>query len=89
MVDAARDAGIQYVELVYEPQCAAAFHTYNIKDVIPKQLKAGDIILIADIGGGTGDFVSYECRQDCDVGAGVALRIAKPPQGLLKLPRYI
>ena len=81
MVNAAENAGVEYVELVYEPQCAAAYYTYYIKDEIPKDLTAGDVILVADIGGGTGDFVSYECAQDSSAGAKVGLRVVGNARG--------
>ena len=83
MTDAAKAAGIDYVELFYEPQCAAAFFTHNIKDRQPKQLTVGDVLLIADIGGGTGDFVSYEFKSDCDSGAKVGLKMVGTAEGAL------
>lgn len=75
MTQAAKTAGIPYVELVYEPENAAAFYTYHVREELPKQFLAGDILLVADIGGGTGDFVSYEIRQDSDNGASVGLTL--------------
>lgn len=74
MTEAAKLAGIEHVELVYEPQCAAAYYTHKIKDSLPRQLKVGDVLMIADVGGGTGDFVSYEFRTDSDAGSQVRLR---------------
>ena len=73
VTQAAKNGEVEHVELVYEPQCAAAYYLYNIKDGNPKQLVVGDVMLIADIGGGTGDFVSYELKSDCDDGAKVGL----------------
>lgn len=81
MTKAAKEAGVDYIELVYEPQCAAAFYTHNVKDRLPKQMNVGDVLLIADIGGGTGDFVSYEYRHDSDAGAKVGLRMVGNAHG--------
>lgn len=86
MTKAAKDAGIEHVELVYEPQCAAAYYTHNIKDRLPRQLEVGDVLLIADVGGGTGDFVSYEYRHDSAMGAKVGLKMVGQARG--KSPRY-
>ena len=83
MTKAAKDAEISYVELVYEPQCAAAYYLHNVEDSMPKQLVVGDELLIADIGGGTGDFVSYRLKSDCEDGAKVGLKIAKDAKGAL------
>ena len=81
MTKAAKDAGISYVELVYEPQCAAAYCMHNLKDQIYKPLSVGDILLIADIGGGTGDFVSFEFKSAGEKGARVGLRMAGNAEG--------
>ncbi|KAK4575250.1 hypothetical protein LTR86_001102 [Recurvomyces mirabilis] len=83
MTTAAKCAGIEHVELVYEPQCAAAFYTYTVKDKMPRQMKAGDVLLVADIGGGTGDFVSYRLESGSDDGAAVQLCVAKDAKGAL------
>ena len=81
MTNAAKSAGIEYVELVYEPQCAAASFLYDIRDRIPRQLNRGDVLLVIDIGGGTGDSVSYEFTQDSGGGAKVGLRMIGHAQG--------
>jgi len=81
MVQAAKAAGIARVELVYEPQCAAAYYTHAVKDRWPRQLAMHDVIMIADIGGGTGDFVSYECRNNLEDGAKVGLQLVGEAEG--------
>ena len=68
---------------MYEPQCAAAYFTHQIKDRLPQQASEGDVILIADIGGGTGDFVSYEFCQDAVAGAKVGLKLVGTAEGAL------
>ena len=73
------------MEPVFEPQCAAVYFTHTIKDRLPKQLTAGDILLIADIGGGTGDFVSYQFLGDSDDGARVALQPVGEATGIKRL----
>jgi hypothetical protein len=49
MLDAAKAAGIPYVEIVIEPKCAAAYFLHEIKGLMSKELKIGDVILIADV----------------------------------------
>ncbi|KAK3673844.1 hypothetical protein LTR78_006399 [Recurvomyces mirabilis] len=83
MTNAAKRAGIPCVELVYEPQSAAAYYTHNIRDTDPQQMRIGDVLLVADIGGGTGDFVSYRYETDSDAGAKVRLAVVKAAKGAL------
>lgn len=71
----AKEAGVEHVELVYEPQCAAAYYTHKVQGHLPKQIAVGDILLIADVGGGTGDFVSYEACEDSAQGASIGLAL--------------
>jgi molecular chaperone DnaK (HSP70) len=54
MTQAARDAGIDYVELVYEPQCAFAQTLSKVNGPSSHQLNNGEVILVADIGSGNG-----------------------------------
>ncbi|KAI7495508.1 hypothetical protein KC367_g7271 [Hortaea werneckii] len=82
MTQSAKDAGFKYVELVYEPHCAAAYYANNIMNT-PSQLSKGDVLIIADIGGGTGDFVSYEFGGSGDNGAKMPLSIVGNPEGAL------
>ncbi|KAI6862239.1 hypothetical protein KC343_g6540 [Hortaea werneckii] len=82
MTQSAKDAGFKYVELVYEPHCAAAYYANNIMNT-PSQLSKGDVLIIADIGGGTGDFVSYEFGGHGDDGAKMPLSIVGNPEGAL------
>ena len=71
MTKGAKDAGIPHVELVYEPHCAAAYFAHKVRDRVNMQLKTGDVVIVADIGGGTGDFVSYKLKTDSNLGAKV------------------
>ncbi|RMZ03632.1 hypothetical protein D0860_06724 [Hortaea werneckii] len=82
MTQAAKTAGLKYVELVYEPQYAAAHYANNIMNT-PSQLSKGDVLVIADIGGGTGDFVSYEFGGSGYDGAKMPLSIFGRPEGAL------
>ncbi|KAK5676014.1 hypothetical protein LTS10_011303 [Elasticomyces elasticus] len=81
MTIAAKRAGIEHVELVYEPQCAAGYFTGNIKNQAPSWLDKGDVLLVADVGGGTGDFVSFEYESSSRDGAKVRLRTVGEPEG--------
>lgn len=80
MTQSAKEAGFKYVELVYEPHCAAAYYANNIMNT-PSQLSKGDVLIIADIGGGTGDFVSYEFGGSGNDGAKMPLSIVGNPEG--------
>jgi molecular chaperone DnaK (HSP70) len=63
-VEAARAAGFEHLTLLEEPQ--AAF--YSWLDVCGEkwrdQVKIGDLILVADVGGGTTDFTLIEVTED-------------------------
>ncbi len=72
---AAIRAGAYHVQLVYEPQCAAAYFTEKVKKGVPKWFVIGDTLLIADLGGGTGDFVLYRFVEDSTAGAKITLRL--------------
>lgn len=45
-------------------------------------LKRGEVILIADIGGGTADFVAYEIMSDITDKARVKLQTVVAPEGI-------
>ncbi|KAK5731970.1 hypothetical protein LTR17_010922 [Elasticomyces elasticus] len=66
MTTAAKRAGIKYVELVYEPQSAAGYFTGRIRHELPRTVDVGDVLLVADLGGGTGDFVSLKYVSTSD-----------------------
>ncbi|KAK5127443.1 hypothetical protein LTR85_006782 [Meristemomyces frigidus] len=91
MTKAAKLAGLPRVELVYEPQAAAAFELQRLlahaekhkQSILPYKLTTGDEMLVADLGGGTGDFVAYELTSDASRGARVELRVARDPVGAL------
>ncbi|TKA83014.1 hypothetical protein B0A55_00863, partial [Friedmanniomyces simplex] len=83
MQRAAKDAGIKHVELVYEPQCAAGYYVSINKHKLPQYLDQDDIALVADVGGGTGDFVSYSFESSSSDGAKVRLQIVGKPEGAM------
>ncbi|TKA71486.1 hypothetical protein B0A55_06946 [Friedmanniomyces simplex] len=83
MQTAAKDAGIKHVELVYEPQCAAGYYVCINKHKLPQYLDQDDIALVADVGGGTGDFVSYSFESSSSDGAKVRLQIVGKPEGAM------
>ncbi|KAK5729500.1 hypothetical protein LTR17_011920 [Elasticomyces elasticus] len=82
MTKAAREAGFDFVRLVYKPQCAAGFFTENVKH-LSRGIVVGDVAIVADIGGGTGDFVSLEYKSSRGDGAQVQLEVVGVPQGAL------
>lgn len=53
MTQAAKAAGVNRVELVFEPQCAAAYATSRFEE--PIRLEQGECLVVADLGGGTAD----------------------------------
>lgn len=55
-LQAATRAGLQHVTLLEEPQAALYAWIEATGDSFRKQLKAGDVILVVDVGGGTTDF---------------------------------
>ena len=63
-VVAAREAGFDRITLLEEPQ--AAFYAYLAArgDAWRKDLAAGDVVLVCDIGGGTTDFSLIEVADD-------------------------
>lgn len=71
MTDAAAFAGIPIVELVYEPQCAAAYFTHSVRDRLPAQVSLGEVAVVVDGGAGTVDLASYEWQSKSDQGAKV------------------
>ncbi|KAK4958369.1 hypothetical protein LTR10_004795 [Elasticomyces elasticus] len=81
MTEAAKRAGVMYVELVYEPQSAAGYFAGNVKHRVPKYLGPGDGLLVADIGGGTGDFVSLGFESSSADGAKVRFTTVGTPEG--------
>jgi hypothetical protein len=55
-VEAARNAGLEHITLLEEPQ--AAFYAWidASRDAWREQVEVGDVVLICDVGGGTSDF---------------------------------
>lgn len=74
MAIAAKKAGIERVELVREPECAAAFYTHMIKDQLATGHEIGNELIICDIGGGTGDFLRVRYDSEYTDGAKVRLK---------------
>lgn len=75
MTRAAELAGISNASLVYEPQCAAALVAHrSLRDHSrARQPELGDVFLVVDPGGGTGDFNSYEVTGGVTAGAQVSI----------------
>ncbi len=63
VIQAARDAGLPNITLLEEPQ--AAFYSWISQEENPwrQQVKKGDIVLVADVGGGTTDFSLIEITE--------------------------
>ncbi|KAH6662561.1 hypothetical protein B0J14DRAFT_707549 [Halenospora varia] len=57
---AARNAGINPVSMITEPEAASLFTLLSVKN---KGLRNGDAIVICDAGGGTVDLVAYEIQS--------------------------
>lgn len=63
-VDAARAAGFEHLTLLEEPQ--AAFYAWldRCGDAWREQVSVGDLVLVADVGGGTTDFTLIEVAEE-------------------------
>lgn len=61
---AAEQAGFPDVVLLEEPQAAFYAWLAQVGDGFREQLKAGDRVLVCDIGGGTSDFSLIEVKED-------------------------
>lgn len=63
-VEAARAAGLENVTLLEEPQ--AAFYAWldNLGDKWREAVRVGDLVLVADVGGGTTDFTLIEVADE-------------------------
>ncbi len=63
-VEAARAAGFEHLTLLEEPQ--AAFYAWLDRsgDGWREQVEVGDLVLVADVGGGTTDFTLIEVAED-------------------------
>ncbi|KAK4932238.1 hypothetical protein LTR49_001535 [Elasticomyces elasticus] len=88
MTEAAHRAGIKYVTVVPEPQCAAAYYAANVKDH-PRELKKDDGVLVADLGGGTADITSLQCESEGSDGAEVLFKTVCPPIGALAGSEFV
>ena len=70
MQDAAKAAGLDFVTLAYEPQCALAYLLHTFSETMTSSalsLKKGQQVLVCDLGGGTGDFVTYSLLDDLTI----------------------
>jgi hypothetical protein len=63
-VEAARNAGLEHITLLEEPQ--AAFYAWIDagRDGWREQVEVGDVVLICDVGGGTSDFSLIAVGED-------------------------
>ena len=63
-VEAARNAGLERITLLEEPQ--AAFYSWidASRDAWREQVEVGDVVLICDLGGGTSDFSLIAVGED-------------------------
>ena len=66
---AAQEAGLPNVTLIEEPQAAFYAWLEQMGESFRKRVKAGDVILVVDVGGGTSDFsLIAVTSQEGDVG---------------------
>lgn len=63
-VEAARLAGFEHLTLLEEPQAAFYAWLNSAGDDWREQVKVGDLILVADVGGGTSDFTLIEVTEE-------------------------
>jgi molecular chaperone DnaK (HSP70) len=63
-IEAARAAGYEHVTMLEEPQ--AAFYAWldNLGDKWRESVSVGDLVLVADVGGGTTDFTLIEVGEE-------------------------
>ncbi|KAK3628242.1 hypothetical protein LTR56_018756 [Elasticomyces elasticus] len=80
MTTAAKRAGVAHVELIPEPQCALGYYMGNMAHR-PKSFDIGDETIVADLGGGTGDFASYAYASAGSEGAKIRLRTVGTAEG--------
>ncbi|KAK4901789.1 hypothetical protein LTR27_001561 [Elasticomyces elasticus] len=83
MQDAAERAGMKNVELVPEPQCAAANYAGNLK-YLPPGFDDDDAMLVLDVGGGTGDVCTVVFSGDRTAGFKLLMSVAGQPEEYLK-----
>jgi hypothetical protein len=63
-VEAARAAGFEHLTLLEEPQSAFYAWLDRCGDDWRKQVSVGDLVLVADVGGGTTDFTLIEVGEE-------------------------
>ncbi len=63
-VEAAKAAGLEHLTLLEEPQAAFYAWLNACGDEWREQVKIGDLILVADVGGGTTDFTLIEVGEE-------------------------
>lgn len=79
----AKKVGVKWVKLIYEPECATAWHLHSVKNIHVAGYHVGDEIVVCDIGGATGDFTRVIYETDPTDGAQVILRNAGDATGNL------
>jgi len=63
-VEAARAAGFEHLTLLEEPQAALYAWLDTHGDAWRKEVSVGDLVLVADVGGGTTDFTLIEVGEE-------------------------
>lgn len=63
-VEAARAAGFEHLTLLEEPQAAFYAWLESIGDRWRSEVQTGDLVLVADLGGGTTDFTLIEVGEE-------------------------
>ncbi|KAK4901816.1 hypothetical protein LTR27_001588 [Elasticomyces elasticus] len=86
MTEAALKAGIGPIELVYEPHSAAGYFLATMKNIRPAYLAPDDQIIVADVGGGTGDFLALAFEGPARNDERQKLKIVGNPEGRHMLP---
>jgi hypothetical protein len=73
-----RSPGLTTYEFVSEPE--AAVQAYAPK--LQRKLREGEVVLVLDLGGGTGDAISYQKTAEDGEGSGMALVEEVPGDGM-------
>ena len=80
---AAKNAGIEFMSLVWEPHSAAAHFSSGMRHG-PRCLNAGDVLLMADVGGGTRDFGLLKIVSTTRDGGKVRFETEGVPTGMMQ-----
>ena len=82
MTHAAIKAGATNCKLVYEPECAAVCAVFKQVEQLRQAdciLSKNDMMLVADLGAGTADFVCYQVMSDLKDPGRIQLKTVKCP----------